>query len=508
MRTLEAKITQQTPITFVELQATSGGRLDSKPVGDIYSGTKFPSRGVDLLKEIHSREGWTDVVAIDPRFNSHPNQLNESDLRRIMSSPVLGLSLISRTVPQSKELARRYKEANPNGIIIVGGNHATFKVDECLGWADIVVRYEGDRTSPELLEALAKNGTPKGVKGVSYKDGDTIVNEPNRSLLTEEEMDSLPWPNYDPLIGKGATGLVIITSRGCIHGCDFCTEAEANEHRYRRIGNKVIIPRFRQLYGESSQRIFWADDNFAGKPKETEELLREISAEKLNADKRLVVQLHAEIGLRKGFPDLLREAGVFLATLGLESINEAALASLGKASNPQINIEGTRAIREAGVLVHAMIIAGADGDTVETLMDQLEWLKKHVDTIQIFTPGPLPGTPFTRRMEGQGRILRGEEAYHLYDGHYVLVRPKDIPPYDLQMLVPKMYEDFYSFKLLKDAAKRVFFSPGVSFRQRWDDLKRDVIVRAYARYTGRALLKDPQTKEHLEFLKAQNYCYQ
>lgn len=490
---MSERLSKNSAITLIEPAPNSGGRLENPLMPDTYTGINLPTRAAELLKNILSGKGWANVTVINPRYNEHPGKFDESDWETIGYSPAIGLSFITRTAPEAKEIAKKYKDMRPTGIVIAGGPDATFAVEEVLEWADYVVRYEGDETLPELLEAIQDNGTGKGVRGVSYKDGDRIVNEPDRSFLTEKQLEELPWPQFDPRFRNGRVhASTVITARGCPHRCPFCSVTLMNGLCQRRIGNETALPRIRELYAELSDRIFLADDNFAGKPKLAVALLEQIIEEGLTAP-RYMMQLHASIGLRKGFPDLLRKAGVFLVALGIESINDESLSGLGKDSlTAKVNIEGVRAFREAGIPVLGMFINGLDGDNKEKLREQLEWAKKNVNVAQFSVPVPLKKTPFAEKMEQEGRIL--SRNYYLYDGANVVIRPSDMSPYDLNMSNFQMYEEFLTHALSRD-------------RIRLTDSKLDTITQLFVRNllkNVRNIYNDPQTQQHLQDLKAWN----
>ena len=153
-------------ITLVELPATSFGKLNALKVKDVYTRVSIPARANPQLQAILLQEGYNDVESIDPNLNKK-KKLTEVNLKRIVESDYLLLSSITRTIPQTRELAGIYKKANPNGKIIVGGPHVTFTPEETLEWADIVVRHEGDKTLVELLEKLGKEEPLENVKGIS-----------------------------------------------------------------------------------------------------------------------------------------------------------------------------------------------------------------------------------------------------------------------------------------------------------------------------------------------------
>lgn len=502
------KVTKESSITLIEPPATSGGRLDTGLVGDVYSAFHLPSRAIDGLKATAGQKGYKNVTCINPRYNRIPGKFDDQDWRVMGGSDVLGISTITRTIPQARQIAQKYKEFHPEGLVVAGGPHVTFMVEESLGWADIVVRGEGDEAFPELLEALEDNGSSKGVKGTSYKEGDAIVNEPDRAFLTEEQLGQLPWPDFDPRFrtAKGKSISVVITSRGCPYRCGFCSVSAFNGETFRRMGNEFILARLEQLHRQNPrERVFFGDDNFAGKPRQAEALLEGMIERRLSSG-LYMAQLRGDIGLRKGFPDFLRRAGVTFVAVGIESINQNNLTSVDKGTSVKNTLEGVRALREAGVKVHGMFIMPLDDDTEESLMDQIELAKAHVDTAQFCAPIPLPGTPFAKEMEEQGRILTKE--YQYYGGQDVVLRPKNMSPERAQELIYYGYEQFYTPKkkleLVKAALGAVVHWVTHLSRERWDGLVLDTVMRYYANNTLKSVRNDPQTLQHHEELKEQS----
>jgi len=497
-----ARINKNSSITLLEPSPTSGGRLDRGLVGDVYSAFHLPSRAIDGLKANVGQKGYKNVACINPRYNKQPGRLDDQDWKTIASADVLGISTITRTVPQSRAIAQEYKKLNPKGLVVAGGPHVTFMVEESLEWADVVVRGEGDETFPELLEALEDNGSPKGVKGTSYKEGDAIVDEPDRPFLTEEQLGQLPWPDFDPRFrrARGRSISVVIGARGCPYRCGFCSVSAFNGETFRRMGNEFILARLEQLHRQNPrERVFFGDDNFAGKPRQAEALLEGMVERRLSRG-LYMAQLRGDIGLRKGFPDLLRKAGVTFAPVGIESINQNNLTSVEKGTSVKNTLEGVRALREAGVKVHGMLIMPLDDDTEESMMDQIEWTKAHVDTLQICAPIPLPGTPFAREMEEQGRVLTNE--YQYYGGQDVVLRPKNMSPERAQELIYYGYEQFYTPKkkleLIKDALGAWVYGATHLSKERWNSFVLDVVTRYYANNILSSLRSDPQTIQHRE----------
>lgn len=426
-------------ITLVEMPAViAGGQQDKY---DLYSKFRLPPRALGLLHAILLQAGHKDVVSIAPHLNNSSSQPAKANIKRIKQTDYLLLSAITRTIIQTQQLALQYKKWNSQGKVIVGGPHATFLPDECLEWADVVVRGEGDKTLPELINILEYNEFPRGIKGVSYKKGKQIIHESSRPFLTEEELSGLPIPFYDLQMRQYVGVHTLVTSRGCPYDCSFCSVTSFYGRGYRRRSNETILKELLSYNNQPKKHIFIADDNFGVKLKETKELLRQMISLGLQT-RNYSAQLRVEAALDDEFLMLLKQAGVNIVYVGIESINNQTLKQYNKRVDADQNKKAVKKFREAGIWVHGMLIVGGDGDTPETLRETLQWTKSNLDSVQFFTHMLLPGTEFARQMENEGRVLIRDFRY--YDGHHVLIKPKNFTALDLQWTILDMYKQFYS----------------------------------------------------------------
>lgn len=499
-------ITKDSPITILEM-----------PGGNSIYGRYRLSRAAPLLTGILDEAGYTNVTTIDPQYNTLPGgfvyrgKLTGRDWYKITPSKALLISTLTSTAPESERIAREYLKANPEGKVIVGGPHVSLAAEDCLKWGKsgqvIVVRGEAEKTLPALLNALEENGSSKGVEGTSYKEGDAVVHESDRRLLTEIELSNSPQAIYSKAAERGSRVRLHYNSRGCTHRCYFCTVPILNKQCYRMKSDEAIYTEFDQSYLSNPKRpIFYIDDNFAANPRQTEAFLkRNISLGM--TERELYVQLRAEIGLRRGFAELLKEAGVKMIAIGVESVFDDTLQSIHKGVSAENTKKGVRALREAGIWVHGMFIVGLDKDMEQDPLGRLrytlEWAKENVDTAQFFPPVPIPGTVFTREMKEQDRILT--EDYSLYNGDHVIIRPKNMSPYDLQMAIYDMlYGGFYSFDRIEDPVGHIKERLKDPSSEEWRTFWRDCKARAYANYTLWRLTRSSKTRQHIEDLKEQS----
>ncbi|MFN3467188.1 MAG: DUF4070 domain-containing protein, partial [Candidatus Brocadiales bacterium] len=93
--------------------------------------------------------------------------------------------------------------------------------------------------------------------------------------------------------------------------------------------------------------------------------------------------------------------------------------------------ESIKKFFDHGISITAGIIFGFDGDDESVFERTVEFLEEHKVTMS--TPAvltPLPGTPFYRQMEKEGRIF--DRNLEHYDGRHVTFYPKLMSPETLQ----------------------------------------------------------------------------
>ncbi len=480
------KLTKQSPVTLVELPATQYGILNREISFDIYSKSKMPARALPVLESILKADGFSDVKSICP-LDGENGKLSPENQNRIYNSKVLGISSITRTSPQSLELARNYKLVNPNGMIIAGGPDPTFRTEDWLRDVDIVVKGEGEKTILELMERLTQDyENLNDIDGIGFKKGKEIEITKPRKLLTSEELSQLPHPFYNPKIRQEITTGVVETSRGCPNDCEFCTVTKIYGRRYRTKSIDYVIEELKRTK-DIGEYLFFTDDNFTAIPNYTIKLLEAMIEKNLNK-KYSLVQTTIKLADKPKLMDVLKTSRINALCIGIESINNVTLQNYKKPYTAEQNKTAIKTLKEAGFWIHGMMMLGGEGDTPETLKETSEWINNNLDTVQLFAPIPIPGSSLFNKMQEQGRILTKD--YSLYDGQHVISRPTNFTPYELQKTIYNMYEDFYS---VKNSWKRLKHSPNKTF---------SFEILAYTQIRGRKMLYNPQSNRHLEFLKS------
>lgn len=489
---LSRTITKQSAITLVELSPTLFGVLDGKPSFDVYSQFRLPARALHALEGVLRADDWQNVQSIMPAIHGKKGRLTEENHRRIRESAVLAIGSILRTTPQSMALVRLYKQANPDGIVIVGGTAPTFAIPEWLSVADVVVCGEGERTLSELMTRIEKGEGLEDLDGVAFKKGRQIVVTHPRRLMTSEEMSRLPHPYYDERTRSRVRVATMETARGCPNNCNFCCVTEFYGGKYRAKSIDYVIDGLQRIQGMAG-RVFFVDDNFYGDPRRAMDMVNAIADSPV---RRIMgtVQLTVKAAKDAAFLKALRKAGIWSVCLGIESVVDQTLKDYGKPASAEQNKEAARTFREAGFWVHGLMMLGGDGDTPESLKETSEWLNQNLDSIELFAPTPYQGTRFHARMQSEGRILTDDLS--IYDGQHVVIRPNNLSAFQLQETITRIYESFYSWPRI---LQRTFNGPHKEFIH----FKHNVTINSYVALRSISeCLRDPQTRKYLEFLKS------
>jgi radical SAM superfamily enzyme YgiQ (UPF0313 family) len=347
------------------------------------------------------------------------------------SKPLLvGFSLIFQVfLPQFRLLAQQLRKNGVTCHFTIGGHFASLCHDELLAnfpEIDSVVRFEGEQTLLELTERLQAGRDWRDIEGIAFLKGDEVFATPLRAHL--EDLDTLPFPHrpYGPEHIGGFPTLPVLASRGCVRRCSFCsihTFYRGSPGRVVRVRKpENVIEEMLQLYRRHSVRVFlFQDDDFPlwGKNgrRWADELVSRLHDSGLAQNTIWKISCRAEYVEPELF-QMLRDAGLFLVYMGLESGVDQGLDILFKQVSVEQNLSAVETLKRLDIAFSYGFMLFDPTTTFESIRENVNFLRKIVadgSAPAVFSRMlPYGGTPIRARLAKEGR-LRGDLTRPEYD---------------------------------------------------------------------------------------------
>ncbi|MFA5050713.1 MAG: radical SAM protein [Patescibacteria group bacterium] len=307
---------------------------------------------------------------------------------------MVGLSCVSQNFNRAKQIAKFCKDRNI--IVIVGKSHITAIPSGLDDNMDVGIIGEGEQTFSEIIELFIDKKFTKAnlrmVKGIIFHDEGNLVQTERRPLI--ENLDLIPFPDRNFFNIEKGDNIYMFTSRGCPYKCKFCfssrfwekTRFHSAEYVIREI--KYLVDRYNPL------RITFCDDLFIADKKRLEKIVELIKKQEFYKKVKFTVSVRANL-VNNDSARLLKEMGVDIVSMGLESGNERMIKFLkGDSITVKDNRDAINYLLKYNLQVSASFIIGSPDETREEIMDTLNFIKKsRLDFFDVYVLLPLPGTP-------------------------------------------------------------------------------------------------------------------
>ncbi len=270
---------------------------------------------------------------------------------------------------------------------------------------------------PELamasIAAEGLSGQRFLVTRISLKKGD----EPESAIVSE--LDDLPFPAWDlvpfhayfgaELMGNLTPFATVLTSRGCPHGCLYCPYPVVQGKKPRFHSVDRVVQEIKWLQNNLQVRaILFRDPEFAIKRNRVKEFCRKIVENGIHVAWRCETRVE---NLDADLLHLMAEAGCIGINIGVESLDETVLSSLGRNALPIDHVKGLiSCARKLGIEPFVFFILGLPGETIRSTLQTISSaVSLGCQYLQFTIATPYPGTAL--------RALAIERGYIVAEGN-------------------------------------------------------------------------------------------
>ena len=413
------------------------------------AGSCLPSLGILSLAAITRQKGFPTVLTDASALSLTVEKL----LRRVEAEhpDILGISAATVSIFRAATLADLAKKRLPNITIIIGGPHvseAPHETMERFPVFDVAVLGEGEETIIDLLKAMEARAPLEDIPGIVLRDSGKLISTGRRQFL--EDLDQLPYPAWDLLEGfpehyrpapfkvRKCPAASLVTSRGCPNQCIFCDRSVfgASCHAFSA---EYVVGMIRHLVERFGIREFsFEDDTFITFKKRLVTICQGIIDLGMDISWTCLGRVN---GVDKETLELMRRAGCWQISFGIESGCQEILATLHKNVTLEQIQSAVALCRDAGILSKGFFIVGHPGETRETLSRTLNFaLTLPLDDISVTMLTPFPGTEIHKRASEFGTFDSDWSKMNLLNAVFI---PYGLTRKDLEQSQREMLRRFY-----------------------------------------------------------------
>ncbi|MFH8804204.1 KedN5 family methylcobalamin-dependent radical SAM C-methyltransferase [Streptomyces sp. NPDC017936] len=355
------------------------------------------------------------------------------DLIRDGCPDILCFSVLGWNYRAFGSLAETFKQTNPQGWVIFGGNHVAHQAERVFRMfpqVDVVVNGEGELIFRDLMNGYldgARRTELHEISGISFREADgNLVTTPERERI--EDLEILPSPILTgavPLTGKKGRFLydyaLMETNRGCPYKCAFCYWGGATGQKIRAFSRERLREELEVLGRHGAEILMLADSNF-GLLRQDEEFLDDLL--RVRSTYGFPRRLETSWAKNKspGFyriMEKMKQSGMHSAfILALQTMDDSVLDLMRRRNMKLNDWESLVAwLIEHGITPYLELIWGAPGETIASFLDGYDRAARHTPFIAVHPLMLLPNTEYHDKREQHGLVtVRGEQD----DFDYVL----------------------------------------------------------------------------------------
>ena len=308
----------------------------------------------------------------------------------------------ARFVETVLPLCKVINEHKKNALFVLGGPGASATPEYILNktGVDSVVVGEAENVILDVKEGLNRGEPVKNLDKILFPAWDLFPMERYTTCIK------------NPGMSDNERMLILLSSRGCVNKCSFCFRLEKGL-RMRSIPNiieeiKILNKKYGVTYFE------FADEFFALSKKRIGDFNQLLEENNLKIKYWCASRVK---GVDREVLQLMKDGGCVFINYGFESMDADVLKQMRKNTTPEDNENAAKLTKEAGILFGVNFIWNNPGDSVKSLWENVEFIKKYntygqVRTIRPVTP--YPTCPLYYKAIEDGLLEGAEDFYNKF----------------------------------------------------------------------------------------------
>ena len=416
----------------------------------------IPPLGLGYLATALRAQGFSEVDILD----CVKEELSHSAFKKRVKKhnpEVVGFQVFSQDLLSLEKSLAIVKDLNPKIVTIAGGPHPSGLPEEMLKKfknLDFVFCGEAEIGLPMLLKSLPNKQGFSKIPGLGWrnKKGKIIINP----QIFVKDLDSLGFPAWDLLqpqtypnapqgiIFKNLPIAPIMATRGCPFSCTFCAGWTISGKKIRRRSVNHVLKEIEFLYKKYGVReIHFLDDNFTLNRDYVEDFCHQL----LKKDFKISwccpngVRLDT---LNKRLLKLMKKAGCYYVSVGIESGSDRILGLMKKGTTTQKIKKMAKMVNKAGMTINGFFILGYPGETKTEILQTISFAKRlGLTRAAFYNYLPLPRTESYSKLLESGELKEEDIGWSQIFQAYVPYTPMGISQKELKGLQRRAHLEFY-----------------------------------------------------------------
>lgn len=368
------------------------------------------------------------------------------------SPDVVIMNCTTPTLKDDIALAEDIKAIKPDTVIAIFGSHASVRPKDIFmnkgqrSYVDYILQNEFEITAYEMCKALLEKAKMDEVEGITYCDYNGLIHKSLRKETTNLDVLGLPARelldnNFYKLQYNNETYTIIQTSRGCSNSCIYCTATLLPNKMLAYRSTDSIIEEIKVVINEYGiENVMFSSDTFTASRQWVIELCQKI----IDSDIKIKWMANSRVDkLDLEMAQLMKKAGCWIVSLGIESANDSILKNAKKNITVEQVEQALWVLRKAQIKTIGYFMFGLPGENITTINKTIRFASQSsVDYSFFYIATPFPDTELYK-LSIANHWLKSKDWSRYFSGDADVLEYPDLSSSDMKNAVKRAYFYFY-----------------------------------------------------------------